>query len=127
MAFSLNIGKCSLLGNYRENNEDSIEVKKFPDMSVCIVADGMGGQAYGEIASKRAIIAIPNELGKNLASSANTDQAKNVLRKAVVQGSVLASYNVEKFSLERMRSLTPKDVADRYEVFRQMSHFELDL
>src|SRR5262245_50581722 len=54
MALALNIGKCTLLGNYRENNEDAIEVKTFPDMSVCIVADGMGGQAYGEIASKRA-------------------------------------------------------------------------
>ena len=49
------------------------------------------------------------------------------LRKAVVYGSVLASFNVEKFSLERMRTLTDADVAERYEVFRRMSHFELDL
>ena len=59
MALALNIGKCTLLGNYRENNEDSIEVKQFPDMTVCLVADGMGGQAAGEIASKRAIEVIP--------------------------------------------------------------------
>src|SRR5881227_3656399 len=45
MALKLNIGKCTLLGNYRENNEDAIEVKHFPDLDVCIVADGMGGQA----------------------------------------------------------------------------------
>ena len=44
MPFSLNIGKCTLLGNYRENNEDAIDVKQFPEMTVCIVADGMGGQ-----------------------------------------------------------------------------------
>ena len=54
MAFTLNIGKCSLLGNYRENNEDSLDVKSFPDLTVAIVADGMGGQAAGEIASRRA-------------------------------------------------------------------------
>jgi protein phosphatase len=48
MALALNIGKCTLLGNYRENNEDSIDVKQFPDMTVCLVADGMGGQAAGE-------------------------------------------------------------------------------
>ena len=66
MPLSLNIGKCTLLGNYRENNEDSIEVKLFPDLTVCIVADGMGGQAAGEIASKRAIEIIPRELRKSL-------------------------------------------------------------
>ena len=67
MALTLNIGKCTLLGNYRENNEDSIEVKNFPDLSVCIVADGMGGQAAGEVASKKAIEVVPRELRKGLA------------------------------------------------------------
>jgi protein phosphatase len=86
MALALNIGKCTLLGNYRENNEDSIEVKPFPDMSVCIVADGMGGQAAGEIASKRAIEVVPRELRKNLAQAGtNQDQVKTVIRRAIVQ------------------------------------------
>src|SRR5438105_1388841 len=62
MAFALNIGKCSLLGNYRENNEDSVDVKMFPDLTVSIVADGMGGQAAGEIASKRAVEAKDHRL-----------------------------------------------------------------
>ena len=85
MGLSLNIGKCTLLGNYRENNEDSIEVKQFPDMTVCIVADGMGGQAAGEIASKRAIEVVPRELRKNLTPAANEEITKQVVRKAVVQ------------------------------------------
>src|SRR6202035_759003 len=85
MPLTLNVGKCTLLGNYRENNEDSIEVKQFPDMTVCIVADGMGGQAAGEIASKRAIEVVPRELRKNLPQAANPDQVKTVIRKAVVQ------------------------------------------
>ena len=85
MALALNIGKCTLLGNYRENNEDSIEVKQLPDMAVCIVADGMGGQAAGEIASKRAIEVVPRELRKNLLGSADQEQASAVIRKAVVQ------------------------------------------
>ena len=47
------------------------------------------------------------------------------LRKAVVLGSVLASFNVESFSLERLRSLTQKDIDERYQSFRLMSQFEL--
>jgi len=85
MALALNIGKCSLLGNYRENNEDSIEVKQFPDLIVSIVADGMGGQAAGEIASKRAIEIIPRELRKNLTANLHTEAVKAVIRRAIVQ------------------------------------------
>ncbi|MSQ96954.1 MAG: serine/threonine-protein phosphatase [Gemmataceae bacterium] len=85
MPLSLNVGTCTLLGNYRENNEDSIEVNTFPDMTLCIVADGMGGQAAGEIASKRAIDVVPRELRKNLASAGDEEQVKQVVRKAVVQ------------------------------------------
>jgi PPM family protein phosphatase len=85
MPLVLNIGKCSLLGNYRENNEDSIEIKQFPDMIACIVADGMGGQAYGEIASKRAIEVVPRELRKLLTGAAAEDQAKTAIRRSVLQ------------------------------------------
>jgi protein phosphatase len=85
MALALNIGKCTLLGNYRENNEDAIDVKQFPDMTVCLVADGMGGQAYGEVASKRAIEVVPRELRKNLTGGGNPDQVREIIRKAVLQ------------------------------------------
>lgn len=47
------------------------------------------------------------------------------LRRAVVHGSVLASYNVEAFSLERMRTLTMEDVTARYDSFRLMQQFEV--
>jgi protein phosphatase len=85
MPLALNVGKCTLLGNYRENNEDSIDVKTYPDMNVCIVADGMGGQAYGEIASKRAIEVVPRELRKNLTATASPEETEAIIKKAVVQ------------------------------------------
>src|ERR1700739_1905363 len=85
MALALNIGKCTLLGNYRENNEDSIDVKPFPDMTVCLVADGMGGQAAGEVASKRAIEIVPRELKRYINSHASQDEIRNILRNSIVQ------------------------------------------
>ena len=47
------------------------------------------------------------------------------LRRAVIYGSVLASFNVEAFSLERLRRLTRDEITERYETFRSMSQFEL--
>ncbi|MFN2476178.1 MAG: PfkB family carbohydrate kinase [Chthoniobacterales bacterium] len=47
------------------------------------------------------------------------------IRRGLIYGSVLASFNVEAFSLKRMRTLTQKEIDDRYHVFRSMSQFEL--
>ena len=47
------------------------------------------------------------------------------LRKAMIYGSVLASFTVEAFSLERLRKLTMEEVRERYETFKLMSQFEL--
>jgi protein phosphatase len=85
MALALNIGKCTLLGNYRENNEDAIDVKELPDMTLCLVADGMGGQQAGEIASKRAIEILPRELKKHLVGPLSADETRNVIRRSIVQ------------------------------------------
>src|SRR5438128_3610930 len=84
MALALQVGKCSLLGNYRENNEDAIDVKHFPDLDICLVADGMGGQAAGEVASKRAIEVVPRELRKVLPNANGTEATKGAIKKAVV-------------------------------------------
>jgi hypothetical protein len=46
------------------------------------------------------------------------------LRRAVIYGSVLASFNVEAFSLGRLQTLTPQDIAQRFRVFKSMSHFD---
>ncbi len=45
-------------------------------------------------------------------------------RRAIIYGSVLASFNVEAFSMERLRTLTRKEIDERYQVFRAMSQFE---
>ena len=47
------------------------------------------------------------------------------LRKAMIYGSVLASFCVEAFSLERLRNLTMDQINERYEAFKLMSQFEV--
>jgi sugar/nucleoside kinase (ribokinase family) len=49
----------------------------------------------------------------------------DTLRRAVIYGSVIASYNVEAFSLGRLQTLTQKDIDQRYQIFKSMSHFEM--
>ncbi len=49
----------------------------------------------------------------------------NDLRKAMIYGSVLASFAVEKFSLERLRNLSMEEIKERYETFKLMSQFEV--
>jgi protein phosphatase len=85
MAVRLRIGKCSLLGNYRENNEDAVAVRESPKLTVCIVADGMGGQAAGEKASQMATEIIPRELTNQIPQAKSADDIRKVLRKAIVQ------------------------------------------
>jgi sugar/nucleoside kinase (ribokinase family) len=56
---------------------------------------------------------------------ASTDDiSESNLRKAIVFGSTLASFNCEDFSLRRLSSLTTKDIAARYCEFQQIAHFE---
>jgi sugar/nucleoside kinase (ribokinase family) len=47
------------------------------------------------------------------------------LKKAVVYGSLVASFCVESFSLDRLITLSREEIDERYELFRVMSHFEL--
>jgi sugar/nucleoside kinase (ribokinase family) len=46
------------------------------------------------------------------------------LRRAVIFGSVMASFNVEEFGTERVRRLTYEEVNERFRDFKRMTHFE---
>jgi len=46
------------------------------------------------------------------------------LKRAVVHGTVLASFCVESFSLYRLTQLTKSELQDRYGRFRDMSHYD---
>lgn len=59
-------------------------------------------------------------------ASRKTDPTFADLRRAIIYGSVLASFNVEAFSLERLRTLTNDEIAERYQMFKAMSAFEVE-
>ncbi len=56
---------------------------------------------------------------------ANTgDISEDGIRKAIICGSVMASFNVEAFSLERLNTLSMDEVHSRYREFKRLTHFE---
>jgi sugar/nucleoside kinase (ribokinase family) len=56
--------------------------------------------------------------------AANDDISEMTMRKAIVYGSALASFNVEDFSCERFKSLQQAEISRRLEEFRKLSSFE---
>jgi sugar/nucleoside kinase (ribokinase family) len=57
-----------------------------------------------------------------LASQEKLDEA--AMRRAMIFGSVMASFNVEEFGTERVRRLTHGEINDRFRAFKRMTHFE---
>ena len=48
----------------------------------------------------------------------------STLRQAIVLGSVMASFNVEEFSLNKLSKLTETEIQGRFEQFKKLTHFE---
>ncbi len=47
-----------------------------------------------------------------------------VLRRAMIYGSVMASFNVEKFGTERVDALDYPEINERFRAFKRMTHFD---
>jgi len=57
-----------------------------------------------------------------LASQKTIDEG--AMRRAMIFGSVMASFNVEEFGTERVQRLTHEEINERFRAFKQMTHFE---
>ena len=57
-----------------------------------------------------------------LSSQEELDEA--AMRRAMIFGSVMASFNVEEFGTERVRRLTYDEINERFRAFKRMTHFE---
>jgi sugar/nucleoside kinase (ribokinase family) len=49
---------------------------------------------------------------------------EGALRRAMIFGSVMASFNVEEFGTERVRRLTHDEINERFHAFKRFTHFE---
>jgi ribosomal protein RSM22 (predicted rRNA methylase) len=49
------------------------------------------------------------------------------MKTAIIQGSNLASFCVEKFGVERMTSLNKEEVQKRLKQFKSLTQFEIEL
>jgi len=56
--------------------------------------------------------------------SSKGDMSPAALRRAVIFGSVMASFNVESFSYDRLRTLTQSEIEGRYHQFSDLAHFD---
>jgi hypothetical protein len=57
-----------------------------------------------------------------LASVDNMTDAN--IRQAIIVGSVMASFDVEDFSLNRFKKLTTAEIENRYDEFKQLTYFD---
>ncbi|MEW6736049.1 MAG: PfkB family carbohydrate kinase [Acidobacteriota bacterium] len=57
-----------------------------------------------------------------LAATGQLDEA--AMRRAMIYGSVMASFNVEKFGCERLQQLTYQEINDRFRSFKEITHFD---
>ena len=55
--------------------------------------------------------------------SKTKDLSEKNLRKAVVYGSVMASFNAEDFSIGKLKKITHKDIENRYNEFKEIREF----
>ena len=53
------------------------------------------------------------------------EMSEAILRRAVVYGTVMASFTVEKFSLERLKTLTNEQIEARVRMLKELSHLDM--
>jgi sugar/nucleoside kinase (ribokinase family) len=87
-------------------------------------------QTFGAPAFPLEIVKDPTGAGDTFAGgfmghlAATGDFSEVGFRRAIVFGTVMASFNVEAFSLDRLRDLDYKEVETRFREFKRLTHFE---
>jgi len=56
--------------------------------------------------------------------AATGNLSEDSIRRAIIFGSVMASFTVEAFSLDRLRTLDYQEIEERFRSFKRLTHFE---
>jgi PPM family protein phosphatase len=84
----LTIGQRSLVGNFREFNDDALAVKELRGSTLCLAADGMGTKigerVPGQVACERVFEVLTRELLEHLRRNNGPDETRIAVRRAVV-------------------------------------------
>ena len=91
-----------LFTKHKHFSAPSYPLEKIKDPTGC--GDSFGGALTGYLAKTQ-------------------DLSETNLRKAVVYGSVIASFNAEDFSIERLKRIKHEDIEKRYKEFKDMREF----
>jgi len=109
----------------------AVIVKK-GEYGAALFADGadMVSQYFFAPAYPLEKIADPTGAGDTFAGGVigylakHNDTSMEALKRAIIHGSVAASFTVEAFSVDRLKSLTLDDIAQRYRDMQRVTHFE---
>ena len=129
-------------GEARALGEDSNLVKVAQKILACgpkhlIIKRGEYGvlmfnekQVFGAPAFPLEDVRDPTGAGDTFAGgflgylAATGNRSVEAFKQAIIFGSVMASFAVESFSLDRLRILDYKEVHERFRAFKQLTHFE---
>lgn len=75
------------VGNVRDLNEDYIFLSEayFNEVTVAILADGMGGHLAGEVASKMAVEKVSEIISEKMFTKMTENEYKELLKEAVIE------------------------------------------
>lgn len=74
----MNIWSMTDTGLVRKDNQDAYAVKTACGHTICVVCDGMGGSAGGQLASRIAVETFTAEMEKRLSPEAKPDRLREV-------------------------------------------------
>ena len=87
----MNIWSMTDTGLVRKENQDAYAVKTAFGHTICVVCDGMGGAAGGQLASRIAVDTFSAEMEKRLSQETKPDRLREVFFSSAAMLSLILS------------------------------------